>query len=201
MFFQRTLGGAWMNERTDRAFWTKEVAETLGIGASTLRKWCLALEETGYTFTKGAKNSRAFIEDDIIILRRMKDLIHKGGMNVQGAIKIALADDFDNEKIESVLEDNVTRTPSVHQVNTSVLPEEIALKFLEQQEQVLERLERLEQIEKANKEHLHRIEQKIDSRDDQFVQAYREIQESKKLLATSQEKAPEKKWWEFWKTH
>lgn len=46
----------------ERSFWTKEVAEQLEIGTSTLRKWCLALEQENYSFVKGAKNSRAFVQ-------------------------------------------------------------------------------------------------------------------------------------------
>ncbi|CAM4399843.1 hypothetical protein [Bacillus manliponensis] len=31
-----------------QTYWESEVAKNLGIGSSTLRKYCLALEEAGY---------------------------------------------------------------------------------------------------------------------------------------------------------
>lgn len=43
-----------------QTFWGSEVAKNLGIGSSTLRKYCLALEEVGYPFERGNNNSRVF---------------------------------------------------------------------------------------------------------------------------------------------
>ncbi|MEN3156741.1 DUF3967 domain-containing protein [Priestia aryabhattai] len=188
-----------MNEK---AFWTKEVAETLQIGASTLRKWCLALENEGYEFVKGAKKSRAFLEKDIVLLRRMKSLIHGTGITVETAIKIALSDDKNNEIEGIVLQDSERtegRTHSVLSENTLQLQEQMGLEFIENQKKILERLERLEhleQLEKTNEERLRRIEEKLASRDDQLLQVVREIQDSKKLIASSVE--DNKKWWKFW---
>lgn len=44
-----------------QTYWGSEVAKNLGIGSSTLRKYCLALEEVGYPFERGSNNSRIFI--------------------------------------------------------------------------------------------------------------------------------------------
>jgi hypothetical protein len=71
--------------------------------------------------------------------------------------------------------------------------------FIENQKKILERLERLEQLEqleRKNEERLRRIEEKLSSRDDQLLQVVREIQDSKKLIASSVEN--QKKWWKFW---
>lgn len=43
-----------------QTFWGSEVAKNLGIGSSTLRKYCLVLEEVGYPFERGNNNSRIF---------------------------------------------------------------------------------------------------------------------------------------------
>lgn len=40
----RTEGG----QNMAQTYWESEVAKNLGIGSSTLRKYCLALEEAGY---------------------------------------------------------------------------------------------------------------------------------------------------------
>jgi len=186
----------------EKAFWTKEVAETLQIGASTLRKWCLALENEGYEFVKGAKKSRAFLEKDIVLLRRMKALIHGAGIKVETAIKIALSDDKDNEIEGIVLEDSEGtegRTLGVLPENTLQIQEQMGLEFIENQKKILDRLEhleQLEQLERKNEERLQRIEEKLSSRDDQLLQVVREIQDSKRLIASSVEN--QKKWWKFW---
>lgn len=65
-----------MNEK---AFGTKEVSEVLKVGDSTLRKWCIALEKEGYTFTKAVRNSRAFIQKDIVVLEDIKLLLQESG--------------------------------------------------------------------------------------------------------------------------
>lgn len=46
-------------QHTERAYWGKDVAKQLGIGRSTLTKWCLALESQGYPLVRGENNSRA----------------------------------------------------------------------------------------------------------------------------------------------
>ncbi|WP_242476011.1 hypothetical protein [Bacillus cereus group sp. N12] len=40
--------------------------ERLEIGTSTLRKWCLSLEQENHSFVKATKDSLAFVEKDIL---------------------------------------------------------------------------------------------------------------------------------------
>jgi hypothetical protein len=61
-------------EQTEKAYWNHEIAKVLGIGESTLRKWCIELERNGYEFVKGAKDSRAFLEHDLQALTYFKQL-------------------------------------------------------------------------------------------------------------------------------
>lgn len=61
-------------EQAEKAYWNHEIAKVLGIGESTLRKWCLELEKNGYEFVKGAKDSRAFLEHDLQALTYFKQL-------------------------------------------------------------------------------------------------------------------------------
>lgn len=61
-------------EKSEKAYWNHEVAKVLGIGESTLRKWCIELEKNGYEFVKGAKDSRAFLEHDLQALMHFKQL-------------------------------------------------------------------------------------------------------------------------------
>lgn len=61
-------------EKSEKAYWNHEIAKVLGIGESTLRKWCIELEKNGYEFVKGAKDSRAFLEHDLQALMHFKQL-------------------------------------------------------------------------------------------------------------------------------
>ncbi|WP_234882314.1 MerR family transcriptional regulator [Bacillus mycoides] len=90
----------------EHSFWTKEVTERLEIGTSTLRKWCLSLEQENYSFVKGTKNSRAFVEKDIQVLVQMKKLIQEAGMSIESAVKVVLSAPCIKDKSNNVSEEN-----------------------------------------------------------------------------------------------
>lgn len=62
----------------EQAYFGSEVAKTLNIGSSTLRKYCLAMEEQDYTFERGINNSRVFYQKDILIIQRIIAIMNKG---------------------------------------------------------------------------------------------------------------------------
>ena len=182
----------------ERSFWTKDVAERLEIGTSTLRKWCIALEQEQYSFVKGAKNSRAFVQKDIKVLEQMKKLIQEAGMSIEGAVKVVLSVPFAEVETDNDLEDG-NRTPSVLSENVMNLPKEFIEQLLQEQILLKEKIQQLERIEIMNAERLERMENRYNERDNLLLTHVREIQETKQLLVASQNKQKEKKWWEFWK--
>jgi DNA-binding transcriptional MerR regulator len=177
-----------MNER---AFGTKEVSEMLNVGDSTLRKWCIALEKEGYTFTKGVRNSRAFIKKDIVVLEDIKLLLQESGMNLESTVKVTLAKHH-SENIKDNNSNNGERTPLVLQENGSKLSDNTSIEYLKVQEQLLERVEH---IERSHEERLKNIEEKLDYRNKLLLETLQEIQDTKNIIAVTKEK----KWWEFWK--
>jgi len=54
----------------ERTYTGKEVARKLGIGASTLRKWSLLLEQQGYWFVRDSQNRREYRQIDVTALER-----------------------------------------------------------------------------------------------------------------------------------
>lgn len=149
------------------AYWGKEIAEILQIGDSTLRKWCLSLENQGHIFMRGQHNSRAFVERDLLILRRMKELIQNKGITLETASEIVISRFNQTEGTASVL----------------------------QNELLLDILERQERLEEQNKHFLLMLEEKqnyinnsLDKRDFQLMQALKESQETKKLIASTLKK-------------
>jgi transposase-like protein len=53
----------------EKTYSGREVAATLGIGASTLRKWSMLLEQHGYRFLRDSQNRREYRQSDVAALR------------------------------------------------------------------------------------------------------------------------------------
>lgn len=54
----------------EKTYTGREVAELLGIGASTLRKWSMLLEQHGYWFQRDSQNRREYRSLDVAALQR-----------------------------------------------------------------------------------------------------------------------------------
>lgn len=174
-------------DKTEQAYWSKEVADLLNVAGSTMRKWCLALEDKGYKFTRGANNSRVFYDRDILLLRRLKSLVQENKMALDTSIKLVLSTFEEDRRTEAVHEENaVTKDVTVSNSNGN---EHVLMT------QVLEKLERMEefnrtlssQLEKQNKY----IEEQLHKRDEHIMSALRETMETRKLIAASQEEKKE----------
>ncbi|HEY9576771.1 MAG TPA: hypothetical protein VIR64_03770 [Pseudobacillus sp.] len=74
----------------EQAYFSSEVAKSLGVGASTLRKYSSALEAAGYRFDRGLNNSRVFYQKDIITVQRLLKLIQEQNMTLEAAVELAM---------------------------------------------------------------------------------------------------------------
>ena len=74
----------------EQAYFSSEVAKSLGVGASTLRKYSSALEAAGYRFDRGINNSRVFYQKDIITVQRLLKLIQEQNLPLEAAIELAM---------------------------------------------------------------------------------------------------------------
>lgn len=195
-----------VNNLNKQAYWGREVAEALGISGSSLRKYCMALEKSGHHFAKGSNNSRAFTERDIILLRRMKDLIQDRGVTTQDASEIVLSSDSHTPRtgvvrgehplVKQELSDVRVLFEQQKQLNIQLINEfqkireEFHTKF-DQQQRYIESLEK----------QLHKEKEYQEQRDQQLINIARDILETKKLVAASKEEAKnekKKRWWRFW---
>ncbi|MGG0369535.1 DUF3967 domain-containing protein [Priestia endophytica] len=162
----------------ERTYFGSEVASTLKIGSSTLRKYSLALEEQGYTFDRGMNNSRIFYQKDVAMVQRIMNAMNKKNITLEQAINLA---------ISSVPEDIVATAVMDKQTESSI---DVAM---------LERLERLEKINfelvKRLEEQQRMLQERDTKRDEYLITVLREVQESKQLIAATKDK----KWWEFWR--
>lgn len=185
-----------MNEQgtTERAYWTKEIADVLQISNSTLRKWCLALENAGYIFDRGANNSRVFYDKDMLLIRRLKELVQYKKMALDTSANLVV----------STLE-GARRTAGVREENSD--NSSAPMKPMNAQEHVLigEVLDRLERMEEFNKQLISRLEERdkyiqeqLHKRDERMITSLREMMEAKKEIAASEkaEKEEKKGFWQ-----
>ncbi|MBR2565883.1 MAG: MerR family transcriptional regulator [Paenibacillus sp.] len=70
---------------------TTETAKSLGIGASTLRKYAAALEEQGYRFERAANKSRLFKADDIECIERLMTELREHNLPLADAVITVLS--------------------------------------------------------------------------------------------------------------
>lgn len=70
---------------------TTETAKSLGIGASTLRKYAAALEEQGYRFERSANKSRLFKSDDIACIERLMTELREHNLPLADAVVTVLS--------------------------------------------------------------------------------------------------------------
>ncbi|MBS4219454.1 hypothetical protein KHA96_14140 [Bacillus sp. FJAT-49711] len=74
----------------EQHIFSSEAAKTLGIGASTIRKYAALLEANGYGFERGTNNGRIFKHADIKIISNMMDLMTKEELSVELAAEKAV---------------------------------------------------------------------------------------------------------------
>lgn len=164
--------------REERAYWTHEIAESLSISDSTLRKWCLELERHGYVFVKGENNSRAFLVRDLNLLARIKHYVRVEKLTIEQAV---------SQSLQEFKESSSTNVKLAND-GRSLLQGGVRGSF----EQELQQLnERMEKQEKFNEKLIERLEE----RDRNLMLVLKEIQETKKELL----EAKQNKWWKFWK--
>lgn len=77
-----------MTDKTDSSqsiYVSKDVATMLKIQESTLRKYCIMLEEQGYHFHKNEHGHRGFMDNDVITLRKLIEIKSHPDMTLKQA--------------------------------------------------------------------------------------------------------------------
>lgn len=180
-------------DEIEKAYTTKEVSLTLDIGTSTLRKWCLSLEENGYSFARTESNKRLFVENDLVALKHYKVLLQEHNFTLGNAAMIVISK-FHNKE-------SGTRTPSVPQENEKEERSDKRsddridrlIEYAEKQEQFnRELVERLDAQQKHIEKQQYYIEERLKERDEKLMDSLRTFRETKQemlqIAATKEEK-------------
>ena len=162
---------------------SSDVADLLKVQESTLRKYCLLLQDHNYSFLKNENGYRVFFDDDIIVLRKFLSLKNESDMTLNDAAKSVVAWKNGNDVSGVVTED----MRYISRYNDLV---DEFKKFQKDQEDFNRQL--LSQLEKQN----DYINKRLEQRDQVLMLTLRETLDAKKEIAAVEEK--KKKWWKFW---
>jgi hypothetical protein len=147
----------------------KEMTDVLNIGDSTLRKWCIALEEQHYFFSRTDNKRRLFTDRDRIVLKKFRDLVQVQNMSMQNAAIIVAAKYKDDAFEQTNNENAVTNIRSDASFLTEMKQEMEQLKDLNR-----ELLKRIEERDKY-------IDERMNKRDSLIMESLNELKETKKL--------------------
>lgn len=165
---------------------SSDVAITLKIQESTLRKYCLILEKNGYEFLKNENGHRAFFDVDSIVLKKFIELKNGSDMTLEQAAKSVVA----WKKGTDIAKSDTEESRYVARYNDLI---EEFKSFQENQENFNKEL--LKQLQKQQEY----ISDKLEERDQKLMLILKETLETKRQLSIASAEEQKKKWWEFWK--
>ncbi|MCU5408064.1 DUF3967 domain-containing protein [Bacillus cereus] len=163
---------------------SKDVATMLKIQESTLRKYCIMLEEQGYHFHKNEHGHRGFMDNDVITLRKLIEIKSHPDMTLKQACNAIMT--WIKEKDMSEVDTDVITENEQHDE-----------RYNELKEMIQRQNDMLKQMAKKMDEQQRYIDERLERRDQQLMGAIREIQEEKRVLLETAA-ATKKPWWKFW---
>lgn len=174
---------------------THEVIEILNIGGSTLRKWCIALEDNGYVFTRVEQKKRLFYQNDIDMLQHFKVLVQDHKMQLDQASKVVIP------KFQKVEDEPLQEgTPNVP-AKEEPLPQRttlVTVDVLEQMKNEL-KLEFQNQLEQQEQKFEQILEQRLEQRDLKLTMTMKaELEQRQAEIATAKEEQASAKKKSFW---
>ncbi|WP_144508765.1 MerR family transcriptional regulator [Bacillus mycoides] len=159
-------------------YWTREVAELLGVKEGTIRKYARLLEERGYNFHRNDHDQRGFFDKDVMILKKIQELSKNKSMTLDDAAN-TIASMHSNNNLTPI-------TPPATDENTHNIT---------RHEHIMEAFQTLTQENNELKKLLGTISseiseqrQLIEAQSQKIEQLNTELKESKQPLNAPQEK-------------
>jgi transposase len=176
----------------EKTYSSRELAESLGIGGSTLRKWCMLLEQHGYRFQRDAQNRREFRQADASALRTFQELTKQQMMPLEEAAALIVKRTGTRVQTETRLATAAALAPRTAAAPRYDLLEEkvtaLAQHIQKQDSFHLALMERLEKQEKY-------ISINLKERDRRLTKAMNDILETKVQLAKLKDEQRKKSFW------
>ncbi len=174
----------------EKTFTCKEVADSLEIGVSTLRKWSLLLEQHGYVFPRNPQKGREYRQKDANLLLEIKELCRDQAIPLEEAARIVMSRAPKQEQPRKDLAISPAVRMPLHPVEQ-----------VERMEQKINALaERMSYQERFNENLLEKIqsqekyiENSLKERDRRLTRVMSDILEAKMYVAAAKEQEKERK--------
>ena len=194
-----------------------DVVEQLGIQSSTLRKYADVLEKEGYTFIKNERGHRKYRESDVMVFRKVINLKNDTDMTLENATKQIVSwnqgvevlplerheierykePDFNATTLQTMLQDQneviEKQNELLQELNKRLVEQD--QRFAQRESELLSAIQTIWESQTLIAMNTSEDIAKNQGRDEMLMQTIREVQEVKKMIASSNDK----KWYEFWK--
>ncbi|WIG44784.1 MerR family transcriptional regulator [Bacillus toyonensis] len=122
-------------------YFAQEVAKQLDINTNTLRRWSIELEKMEYIFERNERNQRIYYENDIDILKQMKEYLNQNWKLEEAATRSMETTEENAPKTDSVQEENENETEVTlqkrSQTDISIIQDKFSYMF-NQQEKIVQ---------------------------------------------------------------
>lgn len=194
-----------------------DVVEQLGIQSSTLRKYADVLEKEGYTFIKNERGHRKYRESDVMVFRKVINLKNDTDMTLENATKQIVSwnqgvevlplerheidryeePEFNATTLQTMLQDQneviEKQNELLQELNKRLVEQD--QRFAQRESELLSAIQTIWESQTLIAMNTSEDIAKNQGRDEMLMQTIREVQEVKKMIASSNDK----KWYEFWK--
>ncbi|MGG0256420.1 MerR family transcriptional regulator [Bacillus toyonensis] len=116
-------------------YFAQEVAKQLDINTNTLRRWSIELEKMDYIFERNERNQRIYYENDIEILKQMKEYLNQNWKLEEAATRSIDNIEEITKKTDSVQEETEAKItlPERSPVDIVVIQEKFLYMFTQQE--------------------------------------------------------------------
>ncbi|KEK21783.1 MerR family transcriptional regulator [Bacillus gaemokensis] len=120
-------------------YFAQEVAKQLDINTNTLRRWSIELEKMEYIFERNERNQRIYYENDIDILKQMKEYLNQNWKLEEAATRSIDIVEENTKKTDSVQEEPDTEITlqKRSQTDISIIQDKFSYMF-DQQEKIVQ---------------------------------------------------------------
>ncbi|KFM95683.1 MerR family transcriptional regulator [Bacillus clarus] len=120
-------------------YFAQEVAKQLDINTNTLRRWSIELEKMDYIFERNERNQRIYYENDIDVLKQMKEYLNQNWKLEEAATRSMDIIEENEQKTDSVQEESDTEITlqKRSQTDISIIQDKFSYMF-NQQEKIVQ---------------------------------------------------------------
>ena len=161
------------------------LSKTLGLGESTVRKYCALLVKNEYEFRKNNAGYRVYFQSDIDVLRDMISLKNDNDYTLEVAAKMVVSGD-DTDDIDDVSDMNAMADMSEY----NKLMDEFK-SYQDKQNEFNKKM-----LNQLDRQYEH-INKRLEERDRVLLVTLQESMETRKQIAATEKN--KKKWWQFWR--